>query len=85
MNLKVMNDSCKLLTEKIKQEVTYTLENDQKCIVEYFNLEVIIALSFRIESYPSTLFRQWIAQQISASIKEADPVLGRLGTTTMMN
>ncbi len=85
MNLKVMNDSCKLLTEKIKQEVTYTLENDQKCIVEYFNLEVIIALSFRIESYPCTLFRQWVAQQIAASIKENNPILARLGTKAMMN
>jgi hypothetical protein len=85
MNLKIMDDSCRYLTEKIKQEVTYTLDNKQKCIVEYFNLELIIALSFRVESYPCALFRQWIAQQICASLSESHPILGRLGTTAMMN
>ncbi len=84
-NLKALLKSAKLLEECVKIERAYGLSNDESCFVEYFNLEVIIALSFRIESYPTTLFRQWVAQQIAASIKENNLILSRLGTTAMMN
>jgi hypothetical protein len=84
-NLKTLFKSDKSVEERVKRGKHYRLENDQKCIVEYFNLEVIIALSFRIDSYSCTLFWQWIAQQIAASIKNNRPILVRLGTTAMMN
>ncbi|MTK53345.1 hypothetical protein [Paludibacter sp.] len=84
-SLKTLFKSDKLVEERVKRVRVYRLSNDTQYFVDYYNLEVIIALSFRIESYPCTLFRQWIAQQICASLSESHPILGRLGTTAMMN
>lgn len=72
-----------LLEKTVKKEEFQTLGNDQKCIVEYFNLEVIIALSYRLNSYPCIHFRQWVAKQVALSCKKHFPIIVQLGTTTM--
>jgi hypothetical protein len=84
-SLRTFFKSDNLIEKREKRIRYYSLENDKSYFVDYYNLEVIIAVSFRIESYPCTLFRQWIAQQIAASIKDNRSILGRLGTTAMMN
>ncbi len=84
-NLRTLFKSDNLIEKRVKRVRYYRLENDKQCFVVYYNLEVIIALSFRIDSYSCTLFRQWIAQQIAASFKDNRPILVRLGTITMMN
>jgi len=68
-SLKYLFKSNSFGDKEVKNEETQTLGNDRKCIVEYFNLEVIIALSYRLDSYICILFRQWIAQQVSTSLK----------------
>ena len=70
-NLKYLFKSNSFGDKEVKKEETQILSNGQKCIVEYFNLEVIIALSYRLDSYICILFRQWIAQQVSTSLKSS--------------
>jgi hypothetical protein len=71
VNLKYLFKSNRFGNKEVKKEKTQILSNSQKCIVEYFNLEIIIALSYRLDSYICILFRQWIAQQVSTSLKSS--------------
>lgn len=45
------------------------IHGGKQYLVEYYNLDMIIALCFRIDSYPSKAFRQWIREQIVRSLK----------------
>ncbi len=82
-NLKSLFKSNKLLEKTVKREEHCTQINDKKCIVEYFNLEVIIALSYRLDSYPCIHFQQWVAKQVILSCKKSSPIIIQLGTTTL--
>jgi len=84
-NLKSLFKSGGLLENEVKKEDPHTLENGQKCIVEYFNLEVILALCYRMDSPICTLFRQWVAKQVSTSFKKRSQIIVQLGTATTMN
>ena len=49
-------------------------EEIKKCgkkwyIVEYYNLDMIIALCFRVDTPSSKAFRQWITKQVVRSLK----------------
>jgi hypothetical protein len=83
ISLKSLFKSNRLLEKTMRQEEHCIQINDKKCIVEYFNLEAIIALSYRIESYPCIHFRQWVAKQVALSCKKNFPIIVQLGTTTM--
>ncbi len=50
---------------------------NKRCITEYYNLDMIIALSFRIDSYSSKAFRRWIGKQILRSLntKSLPPII----------
>jgi hypothetical protein len=82
-SLKSLFKSNGLLEKMVRQEEHCTQTNDKKCIVEYFNLEVIIALSYRIDSYPCIHFRQWVVKQVALSCKKHLPVIVQLGTATL--
>ena len=82
-SLKSLFKSNGLLEKMVRQEEHCTQTNNKKCIVEYFNMEVIIALSYRIDSYPCIHFRQWVAKQVALSCKKHFPIIVQLGTTTM--
>ncbi len=82
--LKLLFKSNGLLQKTMKQEEHCTQINDKKCIVEYFNLEVIIALSYQQDSYPCIHFRQWIAEEVALSCKNRSPLFVPL-ETNMMN
>jgi hypothetical protein len=82
-NLKLLFKSNGLLEKTIRQEEHSIQTNDKKCIVEYFNLEVIIALSYRMDCYPCIHFRQWVAKQVVLSCKKHFPIIVQLGTTTL--
>lgn len=84
-SLKLLFKSNGLLQKTVRQEEHCIQINDKKCIVEYFNLEVIIALSYRLDSYPCIQFRQWVAKQTALSCKKYFPIIVQLGTTTTMN
>lgn len=82
-NLKSLFKSNELLEKTMKQEEHCIQINDKKCIVEYFNLEVIIALSYRLDSYPCIYFRQWVAKQLALSCEKYLPLIVQLRTTTL--
>jgi len=85
-NLKLLFKSNGLLQKTVRQEEHCIQINDKKCIVEYFNLEVTIALSYRLDSYPCIHFRQWVAKQVAFSCKKPSPIIViQLGTTTTLN
>jgi hypothetical protein len=84
-NLRFLFKSGRLSEKEVKNEKSEITVNGQKCIVEYFNLEAIVALSYRMDSYICTLFRQWAVKQVSASYKKHSPIIFLLGTTAMMN
>ena len=83
-NLKYLFKSNRFGNKEVKKE-TQILSNSQKCIVEYFNLEIIIVLSYRLDSYICILFRQWIAQQVSTSLKSNSLPIDWLQTKANMN
>lgn len=82
-SLKSLFKSNRLLEKMVRQEEHCTQTNDKKCIVEYFNLEVIIDLSYQLDSYPCIHFRQWVAKQVALSCKKHFPIIVQLGTTMM--
>jgi hypothetical protein len=84
-NLKFIFKSGRISEKEVKKEILRTRANDQKYIIEYFNLEAIVALSYRMDSYICTLFRQWVVKLVSASFKNHPPIIFLLGTTAMMN
>ncbi|WP_288816336.1 lipofamily protein [uncultured Alistipes sp.] len=55
-------DERKVKTEEIKQR------DGKRCIIEYYNLDMIIALSYRIDTPASKAFRRWVADQIISSL-----------------
>lgn len=56
-------DENEVRTEQVK------IHGGKRYLVEYYNLDMIIALCFRIDSYPCKAFRQWIGEQIVRSLK----------------
>lgn len=84
-NLKYLFKSNRFGDKEVRNEETQTLGNGHKCIVEYFNLEVIIALSYRLDSYPCIHFRQWVAKQVTDSLKYNSLQIDWLETKANMN
>jgi hypothetical protein len=84
-NLKILFKSGRISEKEVKKEVSKTQGNDQKYIVEYFNLEAIVALSYRMNGHICTLFRQWIVKQVIASFKNHSTIIDRFETAAMMN
>lgn len=56
-------DEHEVRTEQVK------MHGGKRYLADYYNLDMIIALCFRIDSYPSKAFRQWIGEQIVRSLK----------------
>lgn len=73
-NLKLLFKSDGLMEQTVKKEEHQASENGQKRIVEYFNLEVIIALAYRMNSYPCIQLRKWVAKQVALSSKTYPPM-----------
>ncbi|MFI3324061.1 MAG: hypothetical protein SNG59_05010 [Rikenellaceae bacterium] len=55
--------------------------------VFYYNLDVIIALAFKINGGYCRLFRGWITSQVTQSFSNVDnrPIIIQLGKTTFIN
>lgn len=77
----VENRIAKLLAEKeldereVKTE-EMRLRNGRQYVVEYYNLDMIIALSYRIDTPASKAFRRWVGNRVLRSLKrEATPPL----------
>ena len=68
--------------ELFEHEVTLCHEN-----VVYYNLDLIIALSFRIKGGYARHFREWVREQITKSIMNSNkvPIIIQLGENTITN
>lgn len=84
-NLKLLFRSDGLNDKTVKKEEHQASESAQKRIVEYFNLGVIIALAYRMNSYPCIQLRKWVAKQVALSSKTYPPIIVHLGTAASMN
>jgi hypothetical protein len=84
-NLKFLFKSGRLSEKEVKKEKLRTTNNSQKYIVEYFNLGVIIALAYLMNSYPCIQLRKWVAKQVALSSKTYPPIIVHLGTAASMN
>lgn len=45
---------------EVVKEYRYTCPKHGECIRVYYNLEVIICLNFRIQSFYAKIFREWV-------------------------
>lgn len=53
----------------------------RRCITEYYNLDMIVALSFRIDTSPGKAFRRWIVEQATRTLEteQTVPILLPIG------
>ena len=82
--LKILLQCNPLRQDTFMKEVIENIHGKQ-CRIELFNLEIIIALSFRIDSYACSLFRQWCVKQIIAPQTKKPELYIQIGTSTMLN
>ena len=59
---------CKLDKRKMRTEQSI-VRNGRRYVVEYYNLDMIIALSYRIGTPCSKAFRRWITEQVIRAIR----------------
>lgn len=58
---------CELDKRKVRTEQSI-VRNGRRYVAEYYNLDMIIALSHRIDTPSSKAFRRWVADQIISSL-----------------
>lgn len=68
---------------KVKMEQSI-VRNGRRYVVEYYNLDMIIALPYRIDTPASKAFRRWITGQVVRSMKRApmQPLILRIDRAT---
>lgn len=54
---------CKLDKREVRTEQSI-VRNGHRYVVEYYNLDMIIVLSYRIDTSASKAFRRWITEQV---------------------
>ncbi|WP_290016488.1 BRO family protein [uncultured Alistipes sp.] len=59
---------CELDKRKVRTEQNI-VRNGRQYVVEYYNLDMIIALSYRIDTPASKAFRRWIAEQVVRAVR----------------
>ena len=64
---KLLSD-CELDKRKMRTEQSI-VRNGRRYVVEYYNLDMIIALSYRIGAPCSKAFRRWITEQVIRAIR----------------
>lgn len=71
-------DECEVRTEEMK------IRGGRKYIVAYYNLDMVIALSYRIDTPASKAFRRWVGERVIRSLKKeaAPPLIMRIAQAT---
>lgn len=64
---------CELDKRKVRTEQNI-VRNRRRYVAEYYNLDMIIALCFRIGTPPSKAFRRWITEQVVRAVR-AKPII----------
>ena len=59
---------CELDKRKVRTEQSI-VRNGRRYVIEYYNLDIIIALCFRINTPSSKAFRRWITEQVIRAVR----------------
>lgn len=73
-NIRVIFKNNELYKEDVCKEIYY-FDNNGKKIKTLYNLDMIIALAFRIKSYRAKEFRKWIRKTIVTPIQKKEIIL----------
>jgi len=84
-NIAVIFKSGELFETEVVQ--TDTIKGGNGKFIEYYNLDVIIALSFRMKGAVCRLFREWIRERIKQPILKSkqQPIFIQLGKNNFPN
>ncbi|MEG2340016.1 MAG: hypothetical protein RSA53_05905 [Odoribacter sp.] len=82
-NLKSIFKSRDLKEWEVMKTHRYTDAKGRECQVEFYNLDVLLALCFRLKGEICNLFRQWILERIKKPIVASPktPILIQLRNT----
>ncbi|MCM1300203.1 MAG: lipofamily protein [Alistipes senegalensis] len=71
-------DGRKVKTEEVK------IHGGRRYIAEYYNLDMVIALFYRIDTPASKAFRKWVGERVIRSLKKegAPPLILRIAQAT---
>ena len=83
-NLKTLLKSNPLYAGRCLREVKEQISGKQ-CRVELFNFDVIVALSFKIDSYVCTYFREWCVKRIIASVTAKSEIYIQIDPRGVLN
>lgn len=80
-NLKVIFKENELFESEVVRTHRYKNKKGQDCSTEFYNLDVIIALSFRMKGAVCRAFREWIRKQAKRPIVEShqNPIVILIG------
>lgn len=83
-NLKTLLKSNQLCAGRCLREVKEQISGKQ-CRVELLNFDVIVALSFKIESYVCVYFREWCVKRIIASTTSKSEIYIQIDPRALLN
>lgn len=86
-NLREIFKSKELFEHEVTCIHNYTNDKGVNCTIEFYNLDVIIALSFRMKGDYCRLFREWVREQIKRPITEnrKTPIVIQFGDATFLS
>lgn len=62
------------LDDEVRRERSRTLSDGRLCIMEYYNLDMLVALCFSLKSYSCMIFRKWLRKKVVQSMKVKSPI-----------
>ena len=68
MHIKNILDEGELLEDSVCKDFLHTAADGKKYKTKYYNLELIIALGYRVKSDIATKFRQWATERLKEYI-----------------
>lgn len=60
-------------------EVCKCIRLDSGNSADVYNMEVVIALAFRLDTYPAAALRSWIVRKTTTPVRTAPPIILRYG------
>ena len=60
-------------------EVCKCVRLDSGNSADVYNMEVVIALAFRLDTYPAAALRSWIVRKATTPVRTAPPIILRYG------
>ena len=83
-NLKTLLKSNPLYVGRCIREVKEQI-NGKQCRIELFNFDIIVALSFKIDSYVCAYFREWCVKRIIASTTAKSEIYIQIDPRAVLN